>query len=208
MPRWRPAPIGSGSISSRPSPRFVTPETAASLSARLEGGPLRVGLFVEPAPEVIAEVLERVRLDILQIYGAADLLPAIRTRFGLPIWRAFGISAPDDLPDDPGVADRPGARGQAACRSRSARGECGAVRLEDFAGLAGAGTVASGRWPDTGQRRDSDRAGRCGSGRCLLRGRTDQGRQGPGHDPGVYQSRESRGHIDGSKRTLLEAGFD
>jgi phosphoribosylanthranilate isomerase len=63
-----------------------------------------VGLFVEPAPEVIAEVLERVRLDILQIYGAADLLPAIRTRFGLPIWRAFGISTPDDLPDDPGVA--------------------------------------------------------------------------------------------------------
>nr|WP_294547754.1 phosphoribosylanthranilate isomerase [uncultured Rhodopila sp.] len=107
-----------------PSPRFVTPHAAASLSARIHGGPLRVGLFVEPAPDVIAEALDRVGLDILQIYGAAEHLPAIRDRFGLPVWRAFGISRPDDLPDDPGLsgalvleakppaeADRPGGNG-------------------------------------------------------------------------------------------------
>lgn len=88
-----------------PSPRFVTPDAAASLSARIAGGPPRVGLFVDPTPEVIAEALARVRLDILQIYGAAAHLPAIRSRFGLPIWRAFGLSAPADLPDDPADAD-------------------------------------------------------------------------------------------------------
>jgi phosphoribosylanthranilate isomerase len=88
-----------------PSPRCVTPDVAASLSARVEGGPPRVGLFVEPTPDVIAGVLAHVRLDILQLYGAAEHLPAIRARFGLPIWRAFGVSAPDDLPDHPGLAD-------------------------------------------------------------------------------------------------------
>jgi phosphoribosylanthranilate isomerase len=62
-------------------------------------------LFVEPKPDAIAEVLDHVRLDILQIYGAAEHLHAIRARFGLPVWRAFGIATPDDLPDDPGVAD-------------------------------------------------------------------------------------------------------
>jgi phosphoribosylanthranilate isomerase len=87
------------------SPRFVTPEAAASLSARVRGGPPRVGLFVEPSPDVIAAVLDHVRLDILQIYGAADHLAAIRARFGLPIWRALGIGAPGDLPDGPGIAD-------------------------------------------------------------------------------------------------------
>jgi phosphoribosylanthranilate isomerase len=107
-----------------PSPRFVTPDAAGRLSARIGGGPPRVGLFVEPTPDMIAGVLEHIGLDILQIYGAAEHLPAIRARFGLPIWRAFGISAPRDLPDDPGIAaalvleakppaeaDRPGGNG-------------------------------------------------------------------------------------------------
>ena len=31
-----------------PSPRYVTPETAAALSGRITGGPPRVGLFVDP----------------------------------------------------------------------------------------------------------------------------------------------------------------
>jgi phosphoribosylanthranilate isomerase len=108
-----------------PSPRFVTPAVAAKLSARAADGPKRVGLFVEPTLDAIETVLLGVRLDALQIYGALDLLPAIRTRFGLPVWRAVGVGQGADAAADvpvqalgadrlvveakpPAGADRPG----------------------------------------------------------------------------------------------------
>jgi phosphoribosylanthranilate isomerase len=89
-----------------PSPRYVTPEAAAALSARITGGPPRVGLFVAPGVAAIARVLDTVKLDILQIYGALDGLAAIQARFGLPIWRAVGINSAADLPTAPLGADR------------------------------------------------------------------------------------------------------
>jgi phosphoribosylanthranilate isomerase len=89
-----------------PSPRYVTPETAAALSARIAGGPPRVGLFVRPDIAAIARVLDVVRLDTLQIYDALDDLPAIRARFGLPVWRAVGIAGAADLPSDSSGANR------------------------------------------------------------------------------------------------------
>jgi phosphoribosylanthranilate isomerase len=87
------------------SPRYVTPAQAEELSARAPGGPPRVGLFVDPTPEAIANALDTVRLDILQLYGALDL-PALRVRFGLPIWHAVGIASAADLPTVAGGADR------------------------------------------------------------------------------------------------------
>lgn len=89
-----------------PSPRYVSPEIAAGLSRRIAGGPPRVGLFVEPTVTAIARVLEKVPLDILQIYGALQTLAAIKDRFGLPVWRAVGINSTADLPSDPLGADR------------------------------------------------------------------------------------------------------
>ncbi|MGE0221761.1 MAG: phosphoribosylanthranilate isomerase [Acetobacteraceae bacterium] len=88
-----------------PSPRFVTPEAAAALSARHPGGPPRVGLFVNPTADAIAEAMAVVRLDVLQLYGALPDLAVLRTRFGLPIWRAVAISSADDLPTDDQGAD-------------------------------------------------------------------------------------------------------
>lgn len=88
-----------------PSPRYVTSEYAAELSARAPGGPPRVGLFVDPTEEQIANTLATVRLDILQIYGALDL-PALRTRFGLPIWHPVGVVTATDLPTTASGADR------------------------------------------------------------------------------------------------------
>jgi phosphoribosylanthranilate isomerase len=88
------------------SPRYVAADTAADLSSRARGGPLRVGLFVEPTLAAIADVLDIVNLDILQIYGAPGDLPAIRTRFGLPVWRAVGIGSAADLPASRLGADR------------------------------------------------------------------------------------------------------
>ncbi len=89
-----------------PSPRYVTPQAAADLVQRTHGGPPRVGLFVEPTVAAIAEVLALVKLDVLQIYGATSLVPAIKTAFGLPVWRAVGVSTAADLPTSPLGADR------------------------------------------------------------------------------------------------------
>jgi phosphoribosylanthranilate isomerase len=89
-----------------PSPRFVTPETAAALSARAAAGSPRVGLFVEPTEAAIAEILDVVKLDALQIYGASERLATIKARFGLPIWRPIAISTAADLPASALGADR------------------------------------------------------------------------------------------------------
>lgn len=87
------------------SPRYLTPQQAAALSARSPGGPPRVGLFVNPAPEAIAGALDAVQLDALQIYGVLDLA-ALRARFGLPIWRPVAIESERDLPASADCADR------------------------------------------------------------------------------------------------------
>jgi phosphoribosylanthranilate isomerase len=87
-----------------PSPRFVTPARAAMLSARMPGGPLRVGLFVEPTEAMVAEVLASVRLDVLQVSGAVDPA-ALHARFGRAVWRATGVSTVADLPAEMAGAD-------------------------------------------------------------------------------------------------------
>ena len=81
-----------------PSPRYVTPARARELAARHKEGPPRVGLFVDPTEAMIAEVLEQVSLDILQLYGAGDTLAGLRARFGRRVWRAVGIADAADLP--------------------------------------------------------------------------------------------------------------
>lgn len=95
-----------GFVFFRASPRYVAPDIAASLSARSSGGPPRVGLFVEPTLDAIAEVLRSVKLDALQLYGAPALTADIRARFGLPVWRAVGVSVAADLPTGDLGADR------------------------------------------------------------------------------------------------------
>lgn len=86
------------------SPRHVTPQRAAELAAR-PGLPTLVGLFVKPEDAEIAAVLAAVTLDILQVYVDAPRAAEIRARFGLPVWRAVGVSAAADLPRDPGGVD-------------------------------------------------------------------------------------------------------
>jgi phosphoribosylanthranilate isomerase len=86
------------------SPRHVTPAQAALLSGRLVGGPARIGLFVDPSDDEIAEVLDRLRLHALQLYAPPARIGAIRARFGVPVWRALAVADAHDLPEDGGVA--------------------------------------------------------------------------------------------------------
>lgn len=87
------------------SPRFVTPARAAALSARHTGGPKRVALLVEPNDAAIAEAIDVLHPDVLQLYAPAERVAEIRTRFGVPVWRAVGVSGSADLPTDAGTAD-------------------------------------------------------------------------------------------------------
>ncbi len=79
-----------------PSPRFVTPAQAASLTAA--PGPERVGLFVDPTDAAIEDALAALRLDALQILAGLDRAAAIRARFGVPVWHVAGVAGPEDLP--------------------------------------------------------------------------------------------------------------
>jgi phosphoribosylanthranilate isomerase len=93
-----------GFVFSERSSRCVTPATAARLSSRLLGGPARVGLFVDPTDDDIAETLDAVRLHALQLYAPVDRISRIRAKFGVPVWRAVGVTTPGDLPDSGGIA--------------------------------------------------------------------------------------------------------
>jgi phosphoribosylanthranilate isomerase len=81
------------------SPRAVSPERAARLAARHPAGPARVGLFVEPRDEDVAGALAALRLDALQVYGSSERAAELRARFGVPVWRAVGVTGAADLPD-------------------------------------------------------------------------------------------------------------
>ncbi|TCZ55972.1 phosphoribosylanthranilate isomerase [Roseicella aquatilis] len=82
-----------------PSPRAVTPESAATLSARLAGGPQRVGLFVDPEDALLEAVLAALPLDLIQLHGEETpaRAAAIRARFGRPVMKALGVAEPADL---------------------------------------------------------------------------------------------------------------
>ena len=88
------------------SPRCITPARAAALSARASGGPLRVGLFVEPADAEIEAALAYLPLDVLQLYASQDRAATIAARFGVPVWRSVPVTGLADAPADiaPAVA--------------------------------------------------------------------------------------------------------
>ena len=80
------------------SPRAVTPGEASRLSARLAGGPARVGLFVDPSDDQVALTLDRLPLDVLQLYACPKRSAEIRARFGVAVWHAVGLAEKADLP--------------------------------------------------------------------------------------------------------------
>jgi phosphoribosylanthranilate isomerase len=81
-----------------PSPRVVTADMAATLSARTEGGPRRVGLFVAPSLDDVQAVLAVVKLDAVQVYAPAPAIAALRAALPVPVWRQAGVAETADLP--------------------------------------------------------------------------------------------------------------
>ena len=81
------------------SPRSVTPARAAELAAAAGDRVARVGVFVDPDDEFLAEVLSQADLDLLQLHGeeSAERLAEIRARHGVAVMKAIRVAAASDL---------------------------------------------------------------------------------------------------------------
>ncbi|MCU0788470.1 MAG: phosphoribosylanthranilate isomerase [Verrucomicrobia bacterium] len=85
-----------------PSPRRVSLEQAAEVCRVIPPYVVRVGLFVNPAPERVTEVIARCGLQMLQFHG--DETPGFCLQFGLMTLKAFRIQGPKTLEDLPPYA--------------------------------------------------------------------------------------------------------
>lgn len=93
------------------SPRNVSAEEAAALSAAAPAEITVVGLFVDPPDETLESVLSVARLDLLQLHGSEspERVAAIKRRTGKPAMKAIKVAGPDDIEAArryDGIADR------------------------------------------------------------------------------------------------------
>lgn len=65
------------------SPRAIAPEAAADLADALPDEITKVGLFVDPTDDELNAVLQRFRLDLIQLHGnePPDRVDAVRNNF-------------------------------------------------------------------------------------------------------------------------------
>ena len=81
------------------SPRHVEPAQASELAASVPAGLCKVALTVDAGDEALAAILDTVPIDMLQLHGAETpaRVAEVRARFGLPVMKAVGVAAPEDV---------------------------------------------------------------------------------------------------------------
>ena len=81
------------------SVRYITCDSAASLSERARSRIKRVGLFIDPSDDLLRDTLQRTGLDMIQLHGREEQrrVQEIRARFGLPVIKAVRIGGAADL---------------------------------------------------------------------------------------------------------------
>ena len=94
-----------------PSPRHIGMDAARDLGQRARGRAVKVALTVDADDAALANIVETLRPDILQLHGRETVarLRDIKQAFGLPVMKAIAVEAPADLVPLPGyatVADR------------------------------------------------------------------------------------------------------
>ncbi len=82
------------------SPRVIDTKTAQTIVAACQGQLTCVGLFLDPDPQMVDEVLAHVRLDCLQFHGQESV--AFCEQWALPYMKAFGQK---ELGSQPQCAD-------------------------------------------------------------------------------------------------------
>lgn len=81
------------------SPRFVTPARAAALASQVAGRAEIVALTVDMDDAGIAEIVEKVSPDWLQLHGSEtpERVADVARRFGRPVMKAVPVATADDL---------------------------------------------------------------------------------------------------------------
>ena len=81
------------------SPRNVSIEAAAELSALARGTVKVVGLFVDPSADLLDKVRSTVTLDAIQLHGneTPAFVSRARVRHGIEIWKAIPVRDQADL---------------------------------------------------------------------------------------------------------------
>jgi phosphoribosylanthranilate isomerase len=86
------------------SPRFIDPARAQAVAAAMPPELVRVGVFVDQAPEYVKEVAERVSLGAIQLHGSeavdAYATPGLQLIKAIPVTDPFDASVMDALPDE------------------------------------------------------------------------------------------------------------
>ena len=88
------------------SPRHVSLDRAAALAARVRGRSAITLLSVDADDESLADMIAATRPALLQLHGAESpgRVAAVKSRFGLPVIKALGVSGPRDLDAVPAYA--------------------------------------------------------------------------------------------------------
>ncbi len=74
----------------QPSPRYITPQSAAAIIAQLPNGALKVGVFVNESAGVVEAIANLAGLNVVQLHGkeTPGQAPA-----GYPVWKAYRVDA-------------------------------------------------------------------------------------------------------------------
>jgi phosphoribosylanthranilate isomerase len=93
------------------SPRHLGLETARDLGRQAKGRAIKVALTVDADDATLANIVEALQPDILQLHGRETVarLRDIKQTFGLQVMKAIAVETPADLVSLPGyaaVADR------------------------------------------------------------------------------------------------------
>src|SRR6202165_3760397 len=94
-----------------PSPRHLSLEAAGDLGRQAKGRASKVALTVDADDATLANIVEALQPNILQLHGGESVarLRDIRQKFGLQVMKAIAVETPADLASLPGyaaVADR------------------------------------------------------------------------------------------------------
>ena len=88
-----------GFVFAQKSKRFVSPERAKALREGLDSNIRAVGVFVNEAPEAVADLLNTGVIDMAQLHGGEDeeYIKALRGLTDKPLIKAFRVDSPADL---------------------------------------------------------------------------------------------------------------
>lgn len=88
-----------GFVFAQKSKRYVDPEGAARLKAKLNKGIKAVGVFVNESPETVADLLNKGTIDMAQLHGSEDeeYISRLRSLTDKPLIKAIKVQSKADI---------------------------------------------------------------------------------------------------------------